>query len=128
MPQIGSIGERLDIILRQGSTLGPFIVRLTDSFGAPIDLTGATIQGQVRKNALDSGLPVAVFEINYINREDGQFSFGMARNTTVSIPSGEYQKDEASQYKWDMELIDASSRCIPLYYGNFENFREVTRD
>lgn len=128
MPQIGSIGERLDIILRQGSTLGPFIVRLTDSLGVPIDLTGATIQGQVRKNALDAGNPVATFEIVYIDRADGKFSFGIPRSVTIDIPAGEYQKDEASQYKWDMELIDSNSRCIPLYYGNFENFREVTRD
>lgn len=128
MAQIGSIGERLDIILRQGSTLGPFLVTLTDKLGVPIDLTGATIQGQVRKNALDMGAPVAVFAISYVNRVLGQFTFGIPRSETVNIPAGEYQKDEASQYKWDMEFLDSTGRSIPLYYGNFENFREVTRD
>ena len=127
MAQIGSIGERLDIILRQGSTLGPFIVTLTDSNGAPIDLTGATIAGQVRKNATDTGNPIATFDIVYINRVAGQFSFGIAKAVTALIPAGEYQESEESQYKWDMELIDTLTRCIPLYYGNFENFREVTR-
>ena len=127
MAQIGSIGERLDIILRQGSTLGPFLVTLTNELGVPIDLTGATISGQVRKNALDTGAPIAAFDIVYVNRVAGQFSFGMAKAITVAIPAGEYQKDEASQYKWDMELLDTLTRCIPLYYGNFENFREVTR-
>lgn len=127
MPKIGSIGERLDIVLRQGSTLGPFIVTLTNPNGTPVDLTGATIEGQVRKNATDAGTPVATFDIVYINRLAGQFSFGMSKATTVSIPAGEYQQDEASQYKWDMELTDSLTRCIPLYYGNFENFREVTR-
>lgn len=128
MAQIGSIGKRLDIILRQGSTLGPFFVTLTDKLGHPIDLTGGTIQGQVRKNALDLGEPVATFEIVYVDRALGQFTFGIPRNVTVNIPAGEYQKDEASQYKWDMEFVDSTNRCIPLYYGNFENFREVTRD
>lgn len=127
MAQIGSIGERLDIILRQGSTLGPFLVTLTNPNGTPIDLTGCTIQGQVRKNALDTGNPIASFDIVYIDRINGKFSFGIARTVTVAIPAGEYQKDEQSQYRWDMELIDTLSRCIPLYYGNFENFREVTR-
>lgn len=127
MPKIGSIGERLDIVLRQGSTLGPFIVTLTNPNGTPVDLTGATIEGQVRKNATDSGTPVATFDIVYINRAAGQFSFGMSKAVTVLIPAGEYQQDEASQYKWDMELTDSLTRCIPLYYGNFENFREVTR-
>lgn len=128
MAQIGSIGERLDIILRQGSTLGPFLVTLTDKLGSPIDLTGGTIQGQVRKNALDVGAPVAVFSIEYVDRVLGKFKFGIPRDVTVSIPAGEYQKDDASQYKWDMELLDSTNRIIPLYYGNFENFREVTRD
>jgi len=127
MPQIGSIGERLDIVLRQGSTLGPFIVTLTNPNGTPVDLTGATISGQVRKNATDTGTPIATFDIVYINRAAGQFSFGMAKSITTLIPAGEYQKDDASQYKWDMELVDSLTRCIPLYYGNFENFREVTR-
>lgn len=128
MPQIGFIGERLDIIVRQGTNLGPYIVTLTDKNGAPIDLTGCTIQGQVRKNALDQGNPVATFEVTYNDRLAGQFSFGMAHATTASIPAGEYPKDEASQYKWDMELQDSQGRIIPLYYGTFENFREVTRD
>jgi hypothetical protein len=127
MAQIGSIGERLDIILRQGSTLGPFNVTLTDQLGVPINLTGATIAGQVRKNALDTGAPVAVFDIVYTDRIAGKFSFGMTKTVTTLIPAGEYQKDEASQYKWDMELTDSLGRGIPLYYGNFENFREVTR-
>ena len=127
MAQIGSIGERLDIILRQGSTLGPFIVTLTNPNGTPFDLTGATISGQVRKNATDTGNPIATFDIVYINRVAGQFSFGMTKSVTALIPAGEYQKDDASQYKWDMELVDSLTRCIPLYYGNFENFREVTR-
>lgn len=127
MAQIGSIGERLDIILRQGSTLGPFLVTLTNPDNSPVDLTGGVIQGHVRKNALDTGAPVAVFTIVYINRLNGQFSFGIPREITVDIPAGEYKSDDASQYKWDMEFIDSLDRCIPLYYGNFENFREVTR-
>lgn len=128
MPQIGFIGERLDIIVRQGTNLGPYLVTLSDKNGLPIDLTGCTIQGQVRKNALDQGAPVASFEIAYTDRTAGKFTFGMPHAVTADIPAGEFQKDEASQYKWDMELLDSQGRKIPLYYGTFENFREVTRD
>lgn len=128
MAKIGSIGERIDIILRQGSTLGPFLVTLTNPDNRPVDLTGAVVQGQVRKNALDVGAPVASFEIEFVDRVNGKFKFGISRTVTVNIPAGEYREDPASQYKWDMELIDSQGRCIPLYYGDFENFREVTRD
>lgn len=128
MAQIGFIGERLDIIVRQGTNLGPYLVTLTDKNNVPIDLTGCSIQGQVRKNALDTGSPVASFEVTFPDRVAGKFSFGMSHTITAAIPAGEYQKDEESQYKWDMELQDAQGRRIPLYYGTFENFREVTRE
>lgn len=127
MAQVGFRGERLDLLVRQGATLGPYIVTLSNPDGSPVNLTGCTIQGQVRKNALDAGDPVASFEIVYIDRISGQFSFGISHESTAQIPAGEFQKDEESQYQWDMELLDSQSRIIPLYYGNFENFREVTR-
>jgi len=127
MAQVGFIGERLDLKVRQGATLGPHVVTLSNPDGTPVNLTGCTIQGQVRKNALDVGAPVATFDVVYIDRLAGQFSFGISHEDTALIPAGEFQKDEESQYQWDMELLDSQNRMIPLYYGDFENFREVTR-
>lgn len=128
MPQIGSIGERLDLLCRQGANLGPFICTLQNPDLSFVDLTGCTIQSYVRKNALDVGEPIAKFEINYIDRVGGKFSFEINWTITESIPAGEYQKDSESQYVWDMELVDSTGRITPLYYGKFENFRGVTRD
>ena len=127
MAQVGSIGERLDLLCRQGANLGPFICTLHNPDDSPVDLTGCTVQGYVRKNALDVGPPVATFSINYIDRSAGKFSFEINWSITETIPAGEYQKDPASQYVWDMELVDSTGRITPLYYGKFENFREVTR-
>lgn len=127
MAQVGFRGERLDLLVRQGATLGPHVVTLTNPDNTPVNLTGCTIQGQVRKNALDTGAPVATFVINYIDLLLGKFSFEIPHTITALIPAGEFQKDDESQYQWDMELLDSQNRIIPLYYGNFENFREVTR-
>lgn len=127
MAQVGFRGERLDLLVRQGATLGPHLVTLTNPDNTPVNLTGCTIQGQVRKNALDTGAPVATFVINYIDLLLGKFSFEIPHTITALIPAGEFQKDDESQYQWDMELLDSQNRIIPLYYGNFENFREVTR-
>lgn len=127
MAQVGFRGERLDLLVRQGSTLGPHVVTLTNPDNTPVNLTGCIIQGQVRKNALDTGAPVATFVINYIDLLLGKFSFEIPHTVTALIPAGEFQKDDESQYQWDMELLDSQNRIIPLYYGNFENFREVTR-
>ena len=58
MAQVGFIGERLDLLCRQGANLGPFICTLQNPDLSFVDLTGCTIQGYVRKNALDAGQPV----------------------------------------------------------------------
>ncbi len=128
MARIGSIGERLDLLCRQGTNLGPFIITLQNPDLSPLNLTDCIILGCVRKNALDDGDPVAEFHISYIDRLAGKFSFEIDWSVTEQIPAGEYQKDPESQYVWDMKLIDSTGRATPLYYGLFENFREVTRD
>ena len=126
MAQVGFRGERLDLIARQGATLGPYIVTLTNPDLSPVNLTGCTIQGQVRQNALDA-TKVADFVITMIDAVAGKFSFEIPHAVTAAIPAGEFQKDPKSLYQWDMELLDTSNRITPLYYGEYENFREVTR-
>ena len=127
MAQIGFRGERLDLLARQGATLGPFIVTLQNPDNSPINLTGCVIRGQVRKNALDNEL-VASFTVVMIDVLQGKFSFEIPFAETAIIPAGEFPKDPNSLYQWDMELLDSANRLTPLYYGVYENFREVTRD
>lgn len=50
MAQVGFRGERLDLIARQGATLGPFVVTLTNPDNSPVNITGCTIRGLVRKS------------------------------------------------------------------------------
>jgi hypothetical protein len=126
MAQVGFRGERLDLLARQGATLGPFIVTLTNPDLNPVNLTGCTIQGQVRQNALDA-TKVADFVVTIIDAVAGKFSFEIPHTVTALILAGEFQKDPKSIYQWDMELLDTSNRITPLYYGEYENFREVTR-
>lgn len=42
MTTLGYIGEKLDLLVKQGSTLGPFKVTLANPDQTPVDLTGAT--------------------------------------------------------------------------------------
>lgn len=126
MARIGFRGERLDIQARQGSTLGPFIVTLTNPDTSPVNLTGSIIRGQVRKNALDT-VKVADFTVVIISAIAGQFSFEIPHSVTSAIPAGEFQMDPNSIYQWDLELEDSTGRITPLYFGEYLNFREVTR-
>jgi len=126
MAQVGFRGERLDLIARQGATLGPFVVNLTNPDNTPVNIAGCTIRGQVRKNALDT-TKVADFTIQAIDPSAGKFSFEIPHSVTSGIPAGEFQRSPESLYYWDMELLDTTDKITPLYYGEYINFREVTR-
>lgn len=126
MATLGYIGEKLDLLVRQGATLGPFAVTLTNPDNTPVNLTGATLRAHLRKKALDA-VKVAQFDVTITDAAAGKFEFGMIDEATAAIPAGETLKDAASVYVWDMELEDASGRVLPLYYGDCKVFREVTR-
>jgi hypothetical protein len=126
MPTLGYIGERLDLLVKQGSTLGPFPVELKDSVGAAIDLTGCNIRGHIRRKALDTAL-VKSFNVVITDAAAGKFSFSLSDEETATIPAGEELKDRDSIYVWDMELEDSAGSVRPLYYGELKVFREVTR-
>ena len=126
MPTLGYIGEKLDLLIRQGATLGPFNVTLTNPNGTPYDLTGVTIRGQIRKTPSDP-VVTADLDVSVIDSLLGKFEFGISSVLTAQIPTGESLKDTPSGQVWDMELVDTLGRVTPLYYGDVKVFREVTR-
>lgn len=126
MATLGYIGERLDLLVRQGATLGTFDATMQNPDGSAVNLIGATIRGQVRKKALDPTV-VTDIDVTITDAALGKYSFGLSVAKTTIIAAGETLKEPASLYVWDLELVDATGRVIPLYYGNVTVFREVTR-
>ena len=126
MTVLGYIGEKLDLLVKQGSTLGPFRVTLLNADQTPVNLTGCTVRGHVRKKALSADI-AALFAVSITEATAGKFEFGLPDEITAAIPAGETLKDPLSLYVWDMELEDALGRVMPLYYGDCKVFREVTR-
>lgn len=124
--QLGYIGERLDLLIRQGATLGPFICTLSNPDASPVNLTGATIRGQIRKKAADTAV-VATLSVIIMNPTGGQYSFALDAATTAGIVAGADITKPESVYLWDMELQDSLGRVIPLYWGDVRVHREVTR-
>lgn len=126
MATLGYIGERLDLLIRQGATFGPFDVTLANPDKTPLDLTGATLRAHVRKKALDINV-VITLQVELTEPALGKFKFGLTDEFTAGITAGESIKDPASVYVWDMEMEDSLGRVTPLYYGEVKVFREVTR-
>lgn len=131
-PTIGYFGERMDLRIRQGATFGPIQATMRDpvvlpaTIGTPVDLTGCTIRGQIRRKALDVAI-IASFTVTITNAVNGQYEFGLSSTTTAGITAGETLDSSTSKYVWDLELVDATGRITPLYYGAVTVLREVTR-
>lgn len=125
-PSIGSIGERLDLVIKQGSTFGPMSNTLTNPDGSAVDLTACVVRGQIRRKALDASI-VASFVCTITDADEGQYEFGLTDEVTAAITAGELPSVPASKYVYDMELEDSVGRVIPLLYGNVTVMREVTR-
>lgn len=126
--KIGTIGEQIDLTIKQGCTFGPIIVTLRNPDKSPMDLTSCTIESDIRHKALDIEKIIS-FNIDIVLPEtEGQYSFGLTDEDTATIPAGESISDEISNHVWDMKLIDSQGRAIPLYYGNVKVFRDVTRE
>lgn len=126
MATLGTIGERLDLLVKQGSTLGPFNASMKNPDGSPVNMTGMTLRAQIRRTGLSASV-VASIPATITNPALGQYTFGLSDEATSAIPAGETLKDPASKYVWDMELEDAAGNVMPLYYGDCKVFREVTR-
>jgi hypothetical protein len=131
-PTIGYFGERLDIKIRQGATFGPIQATMRNpvvspaTIGTLVNLTGCTIRGQIRRKALDVAI-IASFSVTITDAVNGEYEFGLTSSTTVAITAGEDIKSPTSKYVWDLELVDATGRITPLYYGDVTVLREVTR-
>lgn len=126
MTTLGDIGEKIDLKIRQGADFGPITETLVNPDGTPVDLTGCTLRGQIRRAGLSAEVVAEItFEISLAT--DGLIRWGMTNAVTGGIPAGESMRDPASRYVWDRELVDASGRVIPLSYGDVVVQREVTR-
>ena len=124
--KIGSLGVRLDIQVRQGTTVGPFVVTLTDSSGAPVDLTGCTITGTIRHNRLD-GTKIKDLACSLVDATAGKYQFGLTAVDSAALPCGEEVTDDASIHKWDLEITYPDNTSRPQYYGLVHVLAENTR-
>lgn len=113
---ITQLGERLDLTVRRGVTVGPYRHTMRKSDGTLYDLTGHTVTGQVR--GPDDTL-VAEFTINMPSPVDGWYEFSIASDELLTVPPG--------TYSYDTEMRMPDDTVVPLYYGMFNLKPEVTK-
>lgn len=128
-PQVGTKGAKLNLLVRQGATTGPFTMLVRDSEGGPpINLTGCEIRSEIRKTP-DDGVVAATAVVDVIDTVQGAVKWYFSPDDTREMEASPIDETEPeSRYVWDMELEFPDGRIIPLLYGNVGVFREVTKE
>ncbi len=126
VPRIGYVGDRLDLDVRQGGTFGPYEISELDDDDLPIDLTGCTIRGQIRKS-LSSAAVLASFTCAIVDAAGGIWNFGLTNLQTQALDAGPSSSHPDSRYVYDIELVDVAGRVHPRLYGTIFVTGEVTR-
>lgn len=130
-PTLGSFGTKLALNIRQGATFGPYLIEVEQDDGTPVNLTGSTFRGQIRKKALDTAKTCDITMT--VERAVGAVGAPalvkmlITDEVTAAIPAGEQPSEAASLYVWDAEWEDSLGQVIPFAYGPVVVLREVTR-
>lgn len=125
--RIDNAGAQVPVTMKQGATFGPVELRIRNTDGTAKNLTNFTLRGQLRKLALDADV-VAPFVFAVTDAAGGLATMTLSAAATAAIPCGESPDDPASQYTYDVEMVDGVSGAITaLLRGSVTVVREVTR-
>jgi len=92
-----------------------------DKDGNPINLIGATLESQIRKDY--NGDVVATFDCELVDPYNGTFTAKMDNETSSSLPI----KGSKTRFVFDIELTYSNGDKTKIVYGNLVITREVTR-
>ncbi len=117
----------LDLSLEQGST---FLrkMTITDTNTDPVDLTGDTFRGKVKKYV--GGSVVATFTCVILDQitNTGEVTFGLSAAETAALPTteGNDANRTSSEFIYDIERVLASGAVERVLQGKITLSHEVT--
>lgn len=127
MPQLGTKGAELDLLIRQGATLGPFNMKVMTADGQDVNLTSAVFRAEIRRTPESPALQGVTFTFNVVTPLAGVVDWSVDADSTTALIAGDSETDAESKYVWDMEVELSDGRVLPLLYGSVGVFREVTK-
>jgi hypothetical protein len=116
----------MNLQLQQGATFGLITATMSNPDLSPVNLTGCTIFGSIRKAATPDVIaaPITVVITAPLT---GNYTFQVTAANTDLLTAGDALQSPGSQYIWDLFLKDASARVLNLYYGDVKVLRRVTK-
>lgn len=124
MASLGRRGDKLNLLVRRGATLGPYEVTMQDAAEMPIDLTSAIVRAKIRKE-YDS-VTAYTITCTVTDGAAGEFSFTMTATETAAIPYLGDLNEPDYQYIWDLEIEYPDETVEAIFYGIVKVASEVT--
>lgn len=123
MAVLGKKGKKLDLLIKQGSTFGPYPITLRNPDGTAVNTAELIISGTIRKTPKT---PVVVtIEFEKIDNS-GRYNMIIPASQTTLLTAGQNELSSDSKYVWDCELINSNLNIIiPLFYGEVRVFRNI---
>lgn len=129
MPTIGHKGDQLDLLIRQGATLGPVNMLLEEDDGSPLNLTGCTLVAQIAKTADGPLIAGASATFTILNATGGEAEWTFTDEATAVLSADpDSETAEGSTYVWGMDLHRADGRVEALLYGTVNVFRNISKE
>jgi hypothetical protein len=125
MDEMGSIGARVDIEVRAGDTLGPFLVTINDSTGAALNLVGYTFEGAVSKlNTADTPIAMTCTITDAVNGKV-QFKVASASTGAFADANSQFFRSTAT-YSYYLKGTDTSGHKLTYLFGYVKVAKELT--
>ena len=114
------------MIVEQGSEYGITVV-IKNKDGSRKDLTGYTGRAQIRRKA-SSPTVEGEFTVEFVDpRTSGEVRLSLPASVTSPIKVGDTVQATNSQFVYDFEVYDASSKPLRVLNGKLSMSPEVTR-
>lgn len=121
MAKLGSVGKKLDLLIKQGSTFGEYPLTLKNADKTPKNLTGYTFSGRIKKS-YSSTVVIAEIVFRPIDLVNGKIGISIPAAVTSTIKGN---PDGVSEYVYDIEYTDTNGFVEPILYGDVEVFSNV---
>lgn len=112
------VAQTLDLEVDQGSTFIWNITVMEQDGLSPLNLSGYSLRGMVRKYYSDTN-PVETFTVLVADVSSGIVRVSLTSTETAAMTKG--------RYVYDLELEDATGTVTKLYKGSFIVYPEATK-